>query len=82
MTFSQGAQIMMRLKIHFSQDRFHSVLENRERKEKKRERATLNALRHMNIAIINSELWLGPSVSLNGPIRVNHCCLQASLGTH
>lgn len=51
-------------------------------REKKKKRATLNALQHMNIAIINSELWLGPSVSLNGPIRVNHCCLQASLGTH
>lgn len=42
----------------------------------------LNALQHMNIAIINSALRLGPSVSLNGPIGVNHCCLQASLGTH
>lgn len=60
-----------------------------ERRNRKTERvsgekngATLNALQHMNIAIINSELWLGPSVSLNGPIRVNHCCLQAGLGTH
>lgn len=52
------------------------------RKKKKKTRVTLNALQHMNIAIINSELWLGPSVSLNGPIRVNHCCLQGSLGTH
>lgn len=62
---------MMRLQIYFSQYHLHSVFGGKK-----------IAFQHMHIAIINSEFWLGSSVSLNGPIHVNHSCLQASLGTH
>lgn len=56
--------------LYFSQNRFLSV---------PGEKLPFTARTHT--VIINSESWLGSSVSLNGSIHVNHSCLQAGLGS-